>query len=82
MLSNLRLDQYERTQIWKGNMGSACLMLDFYLGEFWRSVFLPRKIAEFAPTSIEYPPIQKVASFNLAALKEQPQKAAAAHTGE
>jgi arylsulfatase len=71
MLSNLRLDPYERMQIWKGNMGSAYFMPDFYIHEFWRFVFLQQKIAEFAPSFIEFPPMQKGASFNLEAVKAE-----------
>jgi hypothetical protein len=34
------------------------------------------------PTLIEFPPMQKGASFNMAAVKEQLRKAAASHPGE
>jgi hypothetical protein len=44
-------------------------MGDFYIHEFWRFVFLQQKVGEYAQTFLEYPPMQKGASFNLEALK-------------
>jgi hypothetical protein len=41
-----------------------------------------QEVALAAPTFIEFPPMQKGASFNMAAIKEQLQKAAASHIGE
>ena len=71
ILSNLRLDPYERMQFAKGNMGSFEYVSDFYIHEFWRFVFLQQKIAEYAPSFIEFPPMQKGASFNLDAVKAE-----------
>jgi arylsulfatase A-like enzyme len=71
LLTNLRLDPFERLMIWKGNMGSAYYMPDFYIHEFWRFVFLQQKVGEYALTFLDYPPMQKGASFNLEALKAE-----------
>ena len=51
----------------------------FYGREFWRFVFLQKQVAELAKTAIDYPPMQKGASFNLEAVQEQIKEAAAAH---
>ena len=39
--------------------------------EFWRFVFVQQEVAKLAQTSIEFPPMQKGASFNLDAVKAQ-----------
>jgi hypothetical protein len=71
ILSNLRLDPFERMQFSKGNVGSFEYAGDFYIHEFWRFVFLQQKVAEYAATFIDYPPMQKGASFNLDAVKAE-----------
>ncbi|MFY9759648.1 MAG: arylsulfatase, partial [Xanthobacteraceae bacterium] len=58
-------------QFAKGNNGSFEYVSDFYVHEFWRFVYLQQKIAEYAPSFIEFPPMQKGASFNLDALKAE-----------
>jgi arylsulfatase A-like enzyme len=71
ILSNLRLDPFERMQFPKANNGSFYYVSDFYTHEFWRFVFLQQKIGEYAPSFIEFPPMQKGASFNLDAVKAE-----------
>ncbi|MGA3063611.1 MAG: arylsulfatase [Methylocystis sp.] len=71
LLSNLRLDPFERLQFAKGNTGSFSYVPDFYMHEFWRFVFLQQKIGEYAPSFIEFPPMQKGASFNLESVKAE-----------
>jgi len=44
---------------------------DFFIHEFWRFVFLQQKIGEYAPSFIEFPPMQKGASFNLESVKAE-----------
>ena len=39
--------------------------------EFWRFVFVQQEVGKLAMTAIEYPPMQKGASFNLDAVKAQ-----------
>ena len=55
---------------------------DFYMHEFWRFVFLQQKVGEYAQTFLEYPPLQKGASFNLEALKAELEARMAAMRGK
>jgi arylsulfatase len=77
ILVNLRLDPFERT----GLQGSL-FTKDWWVYEFWRFVFVQQEIAKAAQTFIEFPPLQKGASFNLEQLKEDLAKKAAAHAGQ
>ncbi len=47
--------------------------------EFWRFVFVQDVVAKFGQSFVEFPPMQKPASFNLEAVKEQIMKAISAH---
>jgi arylsulfatase A-like enzyme len=71
VLSNLRLDPFERMQFQKGNTGSFAYAMDFYVHEFWRFVYLQKQVAEYAQTFIDFPPMQRGASFNLEAVKAE-----------
>ena len=51
--------------------GSSDYMMSFYAREFWRFTFVQKRVAALAKTAIEYPPMQKGASFNLEAVKAQ-----------
>ena len=42
--------------------------------EFWRFVYVQQEVAKSAQTFLEFPPMQKGASFNLEALKQELQK--------
>ena len=42
---------------------------DWFKYEFWRSVFVQQEVTELAMTAVEFPPMQKGASFNLDAVK-------------
>jgi arylsulfatase A-like enzyme len=69
-LTNLRLDPFERAG-WPQNytaQGSQ-QYFDWFKYEFWRFVFVQQQVAKLAMTAIEYPPMQKGASFNLEAVK-------------
>jgi len=77
ILVNLRLDPFERT----GLQGSL-FAKDWWAYEFWRYVFVQQEVAKLAQTAIEFPPMQKGASFNLEAVKAQIEKAIAAHAGQ
>jgi hypothetical protein len=48
----------------------------------WRFVYVQQEVAKLAQTAIEFPPMQKGASFNLEAVKDQIQKAAQIHAGK
>jgi arylsulfatase len=69
-LTNLRLDPFERTG-WPGNgtKDGAQQYFDWFKFEFWRFVFVQQQVAKLAMTAIDYPPMQKGASFNLEAVK-------------
>jgi arylsulfatase len=71
ILTNLRLDPFERMGFQKGNDGSFEYMDQFMIHEFWRFVFLQQKVAEYAQTFIDFPPMQRGASFNLEAVKAE-----------
>jgi arylsulfatase A-like enzyme len=77
ILSNLRLDPFERTGL-AGSLG----YLDYMKYHFWRFVFVQQEVAKFAETFVDIPPLQKPASFNLEQIKEQVVKAIAAHHGQ
>jgi arylsulfatase A-like enzyme len=74
ILTNLRLDPLERTGI-AGSMNFA----NWYTYEFWRFVFVKDEVGKYAQTFIDYPPMQRGASFNLEALKAELEKKIEAH---
>ncbi len=74
ILVNLRLDPFERT----GMAGSLSYFDGWFKYEFWRFVYVQQEVGKAAMTLLEFPPMQKGASFNLEALKaELAQRAAA-----
>ncbi len=77
ILTNLRLDPYERT-----GMTGSMEYLNWYSFQFWRFVFVQEVVGKFAQTFIEYPPLQKGASFNLEGIKAQVESLSAAHQGK
>jgi len=82
VLVNLRLDPFERTAIPAGNYGSYEYFGEWFLYEFWRFVFVQQEVAKLAMTAIEYPPLQKGASFNLDAVKAKIEEAMRQHAGQ
>ena len=80
-LTNLRLDHFERL----GNpengtlKGAQGYFNQWFLYEFWRFVFVQQQVANLAQTAIEFPPMQKGASFNLDAVKAKIDEAMKAH---
>ncbi|MBB4277987.1 arylsulfatase [Rhizobium mongolense] len=69
-LINLRLDPFERlTWPKSGTLDGAQEYFSWFQYEFWRFVFVQQEVAKLAETAIEYPPMQKGASFNLEAVK-------------
>ncbi len=82
LITNLRQDPFERFQAMNIKEGSPAYMNDFIAREFWRFVFVQDKVGELAKTAIEFPPMQKPASFNLEAVKAQVQEAIEAHHGQ
>ena len=81
VLTNLRLDPFERTGFTRGAQGSYQYM-NWFLYEFWRFQFVQKEVAKVAATAIEFAPMQKGASFNLDAVKEQIQHAMLSQSGK
>jgi len=71
-LTHLRLDPFERTG-WPnaGTKEGAQQYFDWFKYEFWRFVFVQQQVEKLAMTAVEFPPMQKGASFNLDAVKAQ-----------
>ncbi len=69
ILCNLRLDPFERTGLFDGKNGSLAYY-DWFAYEFWRFVFAQQEVGTAAQTFVEFPPMQKGASFNMEALKQ------------
>jgi hypothetical protein len=86
LIHNLRRDPFERyPQIshgpGTGAVGSSDYYMSFFMREFWRFQFLQKRVAALAKTAIEFPPMQKGASFNLDAFKAQIEEAVKNHQG-
>src|SRR5271157_4307142 len=77
ILTNLRLDPLERTGI-TGSMEYA----NWYMYEFWRYVYVQEEVEKYARTFIEFPPMQRGASFNMEAVKEQIMRAIKSRQGD
>ncbi len=77
ILVNLRLDPFERT-----GMTGSLQNFDWFKYEFWRFVYVQQQMEKLAQTAIEFPPMQKGASFNLEAVKEQVLKARQSRAGQ
>lgn len=73
ILCNLRLDPFERTGFPNGTTGSFSFA-NWYMFEFWRFVFVKEEVAQYAQTFLDFPPLQKGATFNLSALKAELEK--------
>ena len=67
ILTNLRLDPMERTD----TPDKSQAYYNWITYEFWRFVLVQQVVAETAQSFIEFPPMQKPASFNLDAVKDQ-----------
>jgi arylsulfatase len=81
VLTNLRLDPFERFDYpTNGTItGSLHYFPSWFVYEFWRFVFVQQEVGKLAMTAIEYPPMQKGASFGLEAVKAKIEEAMRAH---
>jgi arylsulfatase A-like enzyme len=70
---NLRLDPYERMAFPEDQTknGSLLYFSDWYMYQFWRFVFVQQVMGKELQTFLEFPPMQRGASFNLDALKAE-----------
>lgn len=71
-ITNLRLDPFERMR-WpnNGTKDGAQQYFDWFKYEFWRFVFVQQVMGKAIQTFLEFPPMQKGASFNLEAVKAE-----------
>jgi arylsulfatase A-like enzyme len=71
-ITNLRLDPFERTG-WptNGTKEGAQQYFDWFKYQFWRFVFVQEVMGKEIQTFLDYPPMQRGASFNLDALKAE-----------
>ena len=78
-ITNLRLDPFERTG-WpdNGTKTGTQNYMNWFLYEFWRFTFVQQEVEKLAMTAVEFPPMQKGASFNLESVKAKIQAARAA----
>jgi arylsulfatase A-like enzyme len=77
ILTNLRLDPYERTGMFNGKDNGSIAYYNWFAYEFWRFVFVQKEVAKAAQTLIDFPPMQGGASFNMSAVKAAIDKAIA-----
>jgi hypothetical protein len=80
ILTNLRLDPYERTGMFNGKDNGSIAYYNWFAYEFWRFVFVQQVVEKAAQSFIDFPPMQTGASFNMAVVKEQIEKAIAARS--
>ncbi|HSZ59428.1 MAG TPA: arylsulfatase [Tepidisphaeraceae bacterium] len=71
-ITNLRLDPFER-QGWpnEGTKEGSQQYFDWFKYQFWRFVFVQQLMQKELQTFLEYPPMQRGASFNLEAVKAE-----------
>ena len=79
VLTNLRLDPFERAG-WPQHQAAngSTQYFDWFKFQFWRFVFVQQEVAKLAMTAVEFPPMQKGASFNLDSVKAKIEAARAA----
>ncbi len=72
-ITNLRLDPFERTGLPNNGTkeGSEYYFSTWFVYEFWRFVFVQQMMAKEIQTFLDYPPMQRGASFNLDAVKAE-----------
>jgi len=78
ILTNLRLDPFERTGMFNGKDNGSIAYYNWFVNEFWRFVLAQQVVAKAAQTLIDFPPMQPGASFNMSAVKAEIDKAIAA----
>ena len=71
-ITNLRLDPFERTG-WPNNLTKegSHQYFDWFKYQFWRFVFVQQFMGKELQTFLDYPPMQRGASFNLDAIKAE-----------
>jgi arylsulfatase A-like enzyme len=71
-ITNLRLDPFERTG-WpnNGTKEGGQQYFDWFKFQFWRFVFVQQVVGKELQTFLDFPPMQRGASFNLDAVKAE-----------
>ncbi len=71
-ITNLRLDPFERMG-WpnNGTKDGSQQYFDWFKYQFWRFVFVQQVMGKEIQTFLDYPPMQRGASFNLDAIKAE-----------
>ncbi|MFZ0312505.1 MAG: sulfatase-like hydrolase/transferase, partial [Candidatus Korobacteraceae bacterium] len=77
ILVNLRLDPFERA-----GMGKSLGNLNWFQYEGWRFVLVQQVVGQYAQSFIDFPPMQKGASFNMEQLKQELEKKMASQSGQ
>ena len=60
--------------MYNGKDNGSIAYYNWFAYEFWRFVYVQQEVAKAAQTFLEFPPMQKGASFNLQQLKEELEK--------
>ena len=81
ILVNLRLDPV-RAHRHARRQGGSIAYYNWFAYEFWRFVFVQQEVGKAAQTFIDFPPMQKGASFNMEAVKAQIEKTIASRRGD
>jgi arylsulfatase A-like enzyme len=72
ILTNLRLDPFERTGWPQDGVAKGSIQYwEWFKFEFWRFVLVQQVLGKEVQTFLDYPPMQRGASFNLDALKAE-----------
>jgi arylsulfatase A-like enzyme len=72
ILVNLRLDPFERTSWSSDGVAKGSVQYwDWFKFEFWRFVFVQQVLGKEIQSFLDYPPMQRGASFNLDAIKAE-----------
>jgi len=69
ILTNLRLDPFERCGMPNGKTGSLAYY-DWFVDQFWRFVFVQDEVSKAAQSFVAFPPMQRGASFNMESVKQ------------
>ncbi len=69
ILTNLRLDPFERTGM-PNSKGGSLGFYNWFATEFWRFVLVQQQVGQTAQSFVEFPPMQKGASFNMESVKQ------------
>ena len=64
--------------MYNGKDNGSIAYYNWFAYEFWRFVFVQQEVGKAAQTFLEFPPMQKGASFNMSAFKAELEKKMAA----